>query len=149
MTENAISYYNNIIFNDEYDYVISHKIIRFNDNIDIIYNPLNIIFDYRVRDLAEYIKNSFFNHNSNIFKEINNYLKKYPLTINEAKLLVSRLLYPSFYFELYEDILIDNKDEKIIINIINKLPSYEKYLNNVIVYLNKIYSIEEITWLKH
>ena len=148
MTENAISYYNNIIFNENYDYVISHKIIRFNDHIDVIYNPLNIIFDYRVRDIAEYIKNSFFN-NTDIFKELNNYLNNYPLTITEAKLLVARLLYPSFYFELYEDILIDNMDEKIIINIINKLPKYEKYLNNIILYLNKIYGIEEITWLKN
>ena len=149
MAENAIAYYNNITFDENYDYVISHKIIRYNDNIDVIYNPLNLIFDYRVRDIAEYIKNSFFNHNASIFKEINNYLNYYPLTLTECKLLISRLMYPSFYFELYEDILIDNSDEKIIINIINKLPDYEKYLANIITYLSKIYDIEEIFWLKH
>ncbi len=149
MAENAIAYYNNIIFDEYTDYVISHKVIRYNDNIDVIYNPLNLIFDYRVRDIAEYIKNSFFNHNASIFKEINNYLNYYPLTLTECKLLISRLMYPSFYFELYEDILIDNSDEKIIINIINKLPDYEKYLANIINYLSKIYDIEEISWLKH
>ena len=149
MAENAIAYYNSITFDEYTDYVISHKVIRYNDTIDAIYNPLNLIFDYRVRDLAEYIKNSFFNNNPNISKEINNYLKNYPLTITETKLLVSRLMYPSFYFELYEDILIDNMDEKIIINIINKLPKYEKYLDNIITYLSKIYGIEEISWLKH
>ena len=147
MTENAISYYNNIILDKDYDYVISHKIIKFNDKVDVIYNPLNIIFDYRVRDLAEYIKNSFFN-NTNISNELSNYFKNYPLTTTEAKLLVSRLLYPSFYFELYEDILIDKKDEKIIINIIDRIDEYEKYLANIIEYLRKKYGIEEIAWLK-
>ena len=149
MTENAISYYNNIEFKQNDNYVISHKRIRYNDNIDVIYNPLNIIFDYRIRDIAEYIKNSFFNNNQNIYKEIHIYLKKYPFTIEEAKLLVSRLLYPSFYFELYEDILIDNVGERVIIDIINKLPLYEKYLSNIITYLSKIYNVEEIIWLKH
>ena len=149
MAENAIAYYNSITFDEYTDYVISHKVIRYNDTVDAIYNPLNLTFDYRVRDLAEYIKNSFFNNNPNISKEMNNYLKNYPLTITETKLLVSRLMYPSFYFELYEDILIDNMDEKIIINIINKLPKYEKYLDNIITYLSKIYGIEEISWLKH
>ena len=57
--ENAISYYNNIDNLSNYRYYISHKVIRFDDTIQVIYNPLNIIFDYKVRDIAEYVKNSF------------------------------------------------------------------------------------------
>ena len=109
---------------------------------------MNIIFDYRVRDVAEYIKNSFFNNNYNIFNELVLYLNNNNLTLTEVKLLISRLLYPSFYFEMYEDILIDNKEEKIILDVISRLDEYEEYLSKVISFFKVNYDIEEIGWLK-
>ena len=149
MAENAISYYNNTVINDDVVYVISHKKIRIDDAIDAIYNPLNIIFDYRVRDIAEYIKRSFFDNNNGIFKELNIYFQNYPLSGTEARILVSRLMYPSFYFDMYEDILINNFSEKIIIKTVDRLSEYEKYLGNIISYLNKLYGVEEIKWLNY
>ena len=149
MSENAISYYNDIIIDSNYPLVISHKTIRFNDTIECLYNPLNIIFDYRVRDIAEYIKNAFFLGNKKIINELNNYLNNNSLTNTDIKLLVARLMYPSFYFELYEDILVNGEKEKIIINIINKLPSYEKYLASIITFFKKRYDINEIAWLNN
>ena len=149
MAENAISYYNNTVISDNYMYVVSHKRIRINDTVDAIYNPLNIIFDYRVRDIAEYIKRAFFDDDKNIFNEIDSYFRNYPLTETDARILVSRLMYPSFYFEMYEDILIDNMEEKIIIKTVDRLNEYEKYLGSVISYLNKLYGVEEIQWLNN
>ena len=148
MAENAISYFNSIIIDNNYKYVVSHKTIRWDDTVEVLYNPLNITFDYRVRDIAEYIKNSFFNNNSNIFNELVIYLRKNYLSIVEVKLLISRLLYPSFYFEMYEDILINNKEEKIILNIISRLDQYEDYLSNIIDFFKSKYAIDEIEWLK-
>lgn len=148
MAENAISYFNSISIDKTYKYSISHKVIKYTDTVDSLYNPFNIIFDYKVRDIAEYIKNSFFNENKNIYNELILYLNKNQLSIMEVKLLISRLLYPSFYFEMYEDILIDNKEEKILLNIISKLDNYEEYLSNVINFFNSKYGIEEIDWLK-
>ena len=57
-------------------------------------------------------------------------------------------MYPSFYFNLYEDILIYNKDEKILLKIIEKLDNYQKYLANIIDYFGNIYDIDYISWLK-
>ncbi len=149
MAENAISYYNNIHeINSNPIFYISHKIIRPNDKIDTIYNPFNIIFDYKVRDIAEYIKNSFWNNNKNIFIELDNYLSYEYLSIYDVKLLISRVLYPSFYFDTYEDIFINNKDEKIINNYISRSNEYEKYLSNIIDYFKIRYPIEEVLWLK-
>ncbi len=148
LTENAISYYNNIIIPKNYTYYISHRIIRINDTTEILYNPLNIIYDYQVRDIAEYIKNSFFTNNKVIFNELDNYLHNHFLSLIDIKLLISRILYPSFYFEMYDDILINNMDEKIILDIIKKTNDYEIYLNNVITYFRKHYDIEEISWIK-
>ena len=76
------------------------------------------------------------------------YLRKNQLTITEVKLLISRLLYPSFYFEMYEDILIDNKEEKIILDVISRLDEYEEYLSKVINFFKVNYDVEEIGWLK-
>lgn len=149
MCENAIAYFNNINPDDNYQYVISHKVIKHTDSVEVLYNPLNIIFDYRVRDVAEYIKNSFFNNNIDIFRELKVYLSTNYLSLFEVKLLISRLLYPSFYFEMYEDILIDNKEEKILLNIISRLDEYESYLDNIIVFFRRYYDIEEVEWLKH
>lgn len=149
MAENAISYYNDIIIDNNYKSVISHKRIRFNDTVEALYNPLNIIFDYKVRDIAEYIKNAFFLNNKNIFYEFDNYLKNNHLDIIDIKLLISRLMYPSFYFDLYEDILVNGESEKIIIKIIDRLPHYEKYLASIISYLKNMYDVNEIAWLKN
>lgn len=148
MCENAISYFNSIILDNNYKYVVSHKKIKFDDMVDSLYNPLNIIFDYRVRDVAEYIKNSFFNKNYNVFNEMIVYLNKNNLSYTEVKLLISRLLYPSFYFDMYDDILIDHKEEKIILNIISQLDEYEEYLDKVITFFKNYYNIDEIQWLK-
>lgn len=148
LAENAISYYNNIDNLSGYRYYIGHKVIRFDDTTSVIYNPLNIIFDYKVRDIAEYIKNSFFNNNYNVMNELNKYLLTNNLSYTDILLLVSRLLYPSFYFEMYEDILIDNKEEEIIVNIINRTDEYEDYLAMVIGFLHDRYNVMEIEWLK-
>lgn len=148
MAENAISYFNGIVIDENYKYVISHKIIRWDDTTFALYNPLNITFDYRVRDVAEYIKNAFFKGNKNIFYELNIYLRKNYLSLMEVKILVSRLLYPSFYFDMYEDILIDNKEEKILLEVISRLDEYEEYLSKVIEFLKGYYDIYEIEWLK-
>ena len=148
MCENAISYFNSVGLDNNYKYSISHKSIRYDDTVECLYNPLNIIFDYRVRDIAEYIKNSFFSKNYYIYDEVIGYINNNNLSLMEVKILISRLLYPSFYFELYEDILIDNKDEKIIVNIISKLDDYEIYLDKIISLFKNYYDIEVIDWLK-
>ena len=147
MAENAISYYNDIDTSNIKSF-ISHKKIRIDDKVDAIYNPLNIIFDYKVRDIAEYIKISFFNNNYNIYNELNNYFKSNYLSYNEVMLLVARLLYPSFYFDLYEDILLDKQDEKIILDYVSRTNDYEKYLRDMINYFRNMYDIPVIEWLK-
>ena len=147
LAENAISYYNNINIKNNSTYVVSHRTIRFDDTALALYNPLNIIFDYPARDVAEYIKNSFFINNNRIFNELDLYIQHNKLTNIDAMLIISRVLYPSFYFEMYEDILIYNQSELIITEITNKLPIYERYLAKVINYFRKYYDVPDVNWL--
>lgn len=149
MAENAISYYNNLS-NKEVDnnsLVISHRIININDTVYAIYDPVNIIIDHKARDIAEYIKYSFFNDNTNIFKELNVYFKYNYYTKDDVVMLLARVLYPSFYFNMYEDIMINSKEEKIITNITSKLDKYELYLARVFKYFNNFYNLPVPEWL--
>ena len=149
MAENAISYYNNLS-NKEVDnnsLVISHRIININDTVYAIYDPVNIIIDHKARDIAEYIKYSFFSDNTNIFKELNVYFKYNYYTKDDVVMLLARVLYPSFYFNMYEDIMINSKEEKIITNITSKLDKYELYLARVFKYFNNFYNLPVPEWL--
>lgn len=149
MAENAISYYNNLS-NKEVDnnsLVISHRIININDTVYAIYDPVNIIIDHKARDISEYIKYSFFSDNTNIFKELNVYFKYNYYTKDDVVMLLARVLYPSFYFNMYEDIMINSKEEKIITNITSKLDKYELYLARVFKYFNNFYNLPVPEWL--
>lgn len=152
LAENAISYVKNTLIEvqkepTDFD-VISHEKININDKIDAIYNPLNIVIDHKARDVAEYIKISFFKNNNNIINELDQYFKKNFMSYYGMRLLFARVLYPSYYFELYEQIIQGNKSEEEILNITSKTNEYEEYLNTIFNYLNNYYNLPEIEWLK-
>ncbi len=147
--ENAISYIvNNSKIDSSISPVVSHKRIRKRNGSFEFYNPLNFVIDSRVRDIAEYIKDSFFTGKID-FYEIKSFFDVNKLTNNEYILLFSRLLYPTFYFDIYDDIINNDLDEEKIEPIINKCDEYEQFLYNMykyIVYDRKV-ELEQIEWL--
>lgn len=151
LSENAISYLNNTIKNmspDDSDIgVISHDIINIDDTIYSLYNPMNIIIDHKSRDLAEYIKNSFFNDNFSIFEELDEYFKYNYFSFYGINLLVARILYPSFYFDKYDEIVNEKIQESSILKITSRTDEYEKYLQDIFSYLKRYYNIKDIEWI--
>ncbi len=151
LSENAISYLNNTIKNmspDSSDIgVISHDIINIDDTIYSLYNPMNIIIDHKSRDLAEYIKNSFFNDNFSIFEELDEYFKYNYFSFYGINLLVARILYPSFYFDKYDEIVNEKIQESSILKITSRTDEYEKYLQDIFSYLKRYYNIKDIEWI--
>ena len=127
--------------------VISHDIINIDDTIYSLYNPLNIIIDHKARDLAEYIKNSFFNDNFSIFEELDEYFRYNYFSFYGMNLLVARILYPSFYFDRYDEIVNEKIQESSILKITSRIDEYEKYLQDVFNYLKKYYNIKDIEWI--
>lgn len=127
LAEQAIVIYKDSsnIYNEK---VLCHKRIR-KDNYRM---PNNIVIDYKERDIAEYIKYLIFIEcldENEIIKIIDkNIINHYNLN-----LIISRLLYPSEYFDLIDEsrggVDINNK----IINLINK----EKLRQKIIFYINK------------
>ena len=62
-------------------------------------------------------------------------------------MLFGRLLFPSFYFDVYENIINDKVDEKEIIIVINKSNSYILFLKNIYNTIYKIYPIKKIDYI--
>ena len=97
---------------------------------------------------AEYIKYSFFNNNQNIFNELNEYFYHNYYSPYGIRVLFSRILYPSFYFNTYDKIISGKVEEQELNKIISKINNYEIYLYNIYLYLKKYYNIPSVEWLK-
>lgn len=152
LTENAISYINNNIPNLKQEKtdigVISHERFKLDDTIYSLYDPENIIIDHKSRDIAEYIKISFFKDNYHIFDELDEYFKHNYFSFYGITLLIARILYPSFYFELYDEITEGITNESSILKITTRITEYETYLNDIFNYFHKYYPIYDINWIK-
>jgi len=151
MCEKAIIYVRNTYNEEKKDFSdnpkISHQKLIYNDSLYSLYNPLNITIDHKSRDLAEYIKLSFFNDNFNIYDELNQHFRNNHYSKYGIRLLFGRILYPNFYFDLYDQVILGIINEDKLSNIINRINDYEDYLRNIYIYLNKIYSIPSVDWL--
>lgn len=151
LAENAISYVINTTVETKKEQsdigVISHRKIKDNSKLNSIYNPLNIVIDHKSRDLSEYIKLSFFNNNKNIFNELDIYFSNNYFSSYGIRMLFARIIYPSIYFDMYDEIVLNKINESEILNITNRIDEYEEYLKKMFFYLRKFYNIPEIEWL--
>ena len=138
LSENAIALFN-IVGNRNKNYV-NHKRIYYNEPAIDFYNPLNIIIDYRSRDLAEYAKSLFINGNDQVIE----YLKY--LNYNDWVTYFARVIFPTYYFDMVDFAI--KKGIKIDKKRINNLAnSFEKMLRNLYLYISNIINIPSIEWL--
>jgi len=150
LAENAISYVNKInkvIGISEYDNItLSHRRL-FYPNIALNYlNPLSFIFDLEVRDVAEYLKIEFFN-NGDSMMDLITYLKIKKLSSYSYHMLYARLLFPTYYFDLYENIMNNQETDEKLIKMISKIDQYEIFLEKAYEEINKYTNLEKIDWI--
>lgn len=149
LSENAILYVKEASKLDDVALVsICHKRIDSKDNLFELYNPLRYIYDYRVRDISEYIKSAFFN-DEDVYGIVKEYFLNNYISYKEALLFYGRLLYPSYFFDLYDNIVKNELNENLIDGLVSKSEAYEKFLTNIHLYLSKLYNryIPSIDWL--
>ena len=127
--------------------VIAHKRIESNSTLFDLYNPLNLIIDYRLRDITEYFKANFF-ADKKIDAEVKTFFQKIKLTTDEYYLFLARMLYPTYYFDLYEQIISGKQEEAAIKKIINKINDYEQFLKNIYTYFKTFLPMLKIDWLE-
>ncbi|MDF2947752.1 MAG: yutH [Bacillales bacterium] len=101
--------------------------------------PSEWIIDHPSRDLAEWIRSTYFqmeNSEQEILKFLNEYEMVTPLTSFAWRLLYSRLLFPVHYFTTVENYYMSSdKDVKFeyaeqLTNIIDSINNYEVFLGN-------------------
>lgn len=140
LAENSILYWNSIEQKDTI-YVLGKKRM----NIKNQYHPNNAIIDLKERNIAEKIKNEYFEKEIDKVDtlKILNHAKKQGYNI---EIIMSRLLFPTYYFDIVEEYLEKGKIEDARLKrILRKQEQYETILNSIqIEYLNKK---EKIKWL--
>lgn len=141
LAENAISLMKTVK-NENIYLSLSHK--RINTAFDL-YNPLNLIIDIRVRDICEYLKYNFF-ENKDILNDLNIFLHYNNLSNDELLCFLARMLFPTYYFDLYEKIIKNEIKEEEIKKIIFKANKYEEILKYI--YLNIKNNNIYIEWLE-
>ena len=153
LAENAIYYVN--LTKEKYrmssqdNIVLSHRRIYY-PNLGLNYcNPLTYIFDLEVRDVAEYIKALFFYDDmEEALEELKLYFKLRKLTPFEYQMFFGRMLFPSYYFDVYEKVINNEILEDELLKIIDKSSKYEFFLEQIYKIINQYYVIERIGWIK-
>lgn len=146
LSETAINLLNYINEN-KILFFISHRRIDMNENLDDFFNPINITIDSKVRDVAEFIKINYLNEKINE-EDVIYYLNNIKFSYDESLLLLSRLLYPSYYFDMYDQIIQEKISEEKICFYIKKNTVYEVFLKKIYNYIKNKYKIPEIEWLE-
>ena len=145
---NAILYYNLTIdkFNEDSVVGIVHNRM-FYPCYSIDYdNPLNFVIDYSVRDISEYIKSYTMSDDYDI-ENVLLLLRKINVNKLMFNLLFSRLLYPTFYFDIFDKIILDNGEDRDVVVILNKLDNYLDMIKEVYKEFNTKYELFNIEWL--
>jgi len=149
LAENAILYYNMTLrkFNDNRIISIVHNRMKYPCYSIDYYNPLNFIVDYNVRDISEYIKSYIIMSNEYNSEEVIKMLEKINTNKLMFNLLFSRILYPTFYFDVFDKIILDNGEDSEIIPIINKTKTYIDTIKKIFYYFNQKYEMFNIEWI--
>ncbi len=105
------------------------------------YNPFNLMIDLEVRDIAEYIKSMYYS-DLDYINDLEYYLKTNLLTKYSASMLYARIVYPSNFFDYYE-----NKSEEYFSGKFSDTNSYESFIKKTYELINSHVNIDKISWL--
>ena len=149
LSENAISYFKDTITklkpsnNDQY--VLTHRRISSMYKLDF-YNVDNLIIDHPSRNISEYFKYIFF-YDEVDYSLVSLIIKNLNFSSYGYRLLFCRMLFPSYFFDIYESIVNDKIDEKKIDRLVLKVNDYERFLSFIYQEINKKTKIPSIDWI--
>lgn len=133
-SEIAINCFNQKVLTDAIPLTLCHNRILYDSDLYEYYSVTNLVFDHYTRDVGEYIKNYVYS-NKKIDFNVYKFIKK--LSYNDRWMLLSRLLFPSYFFDVFDSFVLNDREfldfDKYFINI----SLYEENLKNVIAYLIK------------
>lgn len=122
MAENAIRFIK--VNNIKNDQLTICRLKLFDEKL-----PTDVVLDCKEREIAEIIKYNFFNKNishQKVIEELEPVINNY-----EIKKIIARLLYPNYYFDLYDQLLHNEEDTNKIKKVITKNKEYEKLIKEI------------------
>ena len=129
---------------------VCHRRIYYPNNTINYYDPTNYVIVYKSRDIAEYIKSWFFKEENVKISEIESFIKKYKLNNLDLLILYARLIYPTYYFDVFEDLILskDNAEAKQkLLNIINKTKKYQQTITDIFEIYVQDSTLPYIKWI--
>ena len=148
LAENAISFISiNKIDLKKCKVSLCHRRINYPNMAINYYNILNIKADYEVRDMAEYIKSKIM-IDENIDNDIDYIINKCDYNVDDLKLFMARLMFPSQYFGLIEEVIVSDTTESLVEKYVEKIDSYLHMLSDVYLEISKKNTLIIPEWLK-
>lgn len=124
---------------------ICHKRLCSDTKMIDFFNPFNIVIDHVSRDVAEYLKSSFINDDYD-FIAIEEFFDELDFSAIDYNLLFARMLFPSFFLDLYIDSINLNRLE-ILLSIKNRCMEYQLFLKNIYEIISKKVNLFKVYWL--
>ena len=151
LTENAIAYIrmieSNFLKTTKDSLTFTRRRVRVSDTLSDFYNPTSLVIDHKVRDIAEFLKSCFFETDLSE-SEMEKYIKQLDLSDYGWGLFFGRMLFPSYFFDVYEKIINDKENEDRIIPILQKIDAYKDFLSSIQIFISQYHSIPKIQWLQ-
>ena len=149
LIDDSITYYFNLLeisiqcLSEYRCYYYDGFIQHFEIDTSNYFNPLNMKIDCLERDFGEFLKYLFF---SGFYKRVD--LKKI-LFINKDlynyELVIARIIYPNYYFNIIDNIMLGNSDEEELLVVVKRLNDFKAYFDTIISYISELYDIKKIS----
>lgn len=149
MAENALLYLKESdkeeVKEDIDRFVISHNRLNLDYTLYDYYDPTNIIVDHSSRDVSEYLKSIFINKmwDLDILRE---YLKEHQFSKYGIRIMLSRIMFPSFFFDYIERMIINNYDIDLLY-LETRAEEYQKFIKEISLFFKEEYDISVIPWI--
>jgi hypothetical protein len=133
-------------FKRKYSSTLTHRRIKKMDKYEL-FNPFNLIVDHSSRDLAELYKNDIISLDTLL-----NICAFYSYSVNEYEYLLARLLFPTFIFDIVEDMENDKSSYDYTSDIYYAIAKSNSQLDKLKSLYNALISkmnIRPINWISN
>ena len=149
VSENALLYLKEAIKNQHFELIdrlyIQHDRMNIDYTLFDYYDPTLVILDHPSRDVCEYIKSAMLYGRFDI-NDFENYIKKKEFSKYDIMIMYSRLLFPSFFYDYFENFII-KKSSTIILDLEDKIQNFQLFLSQISRLFYDKYGIEYPKWI--
>lgn len=125
--------------------VFAHHRLTVNDGLFDYYNPCNIMIDHASRDISEYIKSMFINKLWD-FDLVKSYLERHYFSKYGLRVMLSRILFPSFFFDYIEKMIVDNQKLDLLY-LEARIEEFEAFVREISLYFSEQYHVSVVPWI--